>query len=62
MSVHLYVTEELMRQREQQLCRSPRRFTPPRQLRRRRHGRVRHRAAWVLIEIGLALAQGSGDA
>jgi hypothetical protein len=62
MFMHPYVTEELARQREQELRRSVRRYTPPRQLRRRRRGCIRHRAGWVLIEIGLALAQGSGDA
>ena len=58
MFVHPHVTGELIRQREQELCRSGRRYTPPQQPRR---GSVRHRAGWLLIEIGLALAQGSGD-
>jgi hypothetical protein len=59
--MHLYVTEELIRQREQELHRPARRYIPPRQFRRCRDS-VRHRAGWLLIEIGLALAQGSGDA
>lgn len=56
------VTEELIRQREQELRRSVHRYAPPRQPRRRRRGSVRHRTGWVLIEVGLALAQDSGDA
>jgi hypothetical protein len=53
-----YVREELARQREQELRRSAGRCVPPRHL-HRRHGSARYRAGWVLIEIGLALAQRS---
>jgi hypothetical protein len=48
MPVRPYLREEFSRQRERCLL--------------RRHGSVRYRAGWVLIVIGLALAQGSGDA
>ena len=54
--MHPYVREELARQREQELRRSAGRSTPPRHM-HRRHGAARYRAGWVLIEIGLALAQ-----
>jgi hypothetical protein len=56
--MHLYVREELARQRERELRRSAGRCVPPRHL-HRRHGSARYRAGWVLIEIGLALAQRS---
>ena len=55
MFMHPYVMEELARQRKQELRRSVRGYTPPRQFRRRRCGCISHRAGWVLIEIGLAL-------
>jgi len=57
-----YVTEELIGQGEQQLRRSARRYNTARQPRRRRRGCLRRRTGWVLIEIGLALLQRSGDA
>jgi hypothetical protein len=54
---------ELARQRDADLRKSARRYGPhvpgPHQGRRRS---VRHRAGWALVEIGLALAHGSGDA
>jgi hypothetical protein len=59
--MHPSVREELARQREQELRRSAGRYTPPRHM-RRRHGSARYRAGWVLIEIGLALAQRSAMA
>jgi nuclear transport factor 2 (NTF2) superfamily protein len=59
--MHPYVREELARQREQELRRSAGRYRPPQQ-RHRRHGAARYRAGWVLIEIGLALAQRSAMA
>src|SRR5215470_1055734 len=51
--------QEIARRREHELRRSARRFG---QLgpRRKRHGPVRYRTGWVLIEIGLALTCGSG--
>ena len=61
MYTHPYVREELARQREQDLRRSAGRYTPPRHM-HRRHGSARYRAGWVLIEIGLALAQRSAMA
>jgi len=61
MLMHLYVTEDLIRQREHELRTSARRHMPRRQF-RPRHGSVRHRAGWVLIEVGLALVQGCADA
>jgi hypothetical protein len=62
MFTHPYLIEEHIRQREQELRRSARRYTS-RQPRRRhrpagRHA-VRRRAGWALIEIGLALVQGA---
>lgn len=57
-----YLMEELIRQREQELRRSVRRYTPAPRCRRRHRGGLRRRTGWVLIEIGLTLAQGSGDA
>jgi len=60
--MHLYVTADLIRQREHELHRSARRHTPSRRFHRQR-GSVRHRAGWALIEIGLALVvQGCADA
>ena len=59
--MHPYVSEELARQREQELRRSAGRYTPRRHL-HRRHGSARYRAGWVLIEVGLALAQRSAMA
>jgi hypothetical protein len=58
--MHPYVAGELIRGREQELRRSARRYTSHRRL-RRWLGSIRNRAGWLLIEIGLALAQGSGD-
>jgi hypothetical protein len=57
-----YLMEELIRQREQEMHRSVRRCTPAPRFRRRRRGCLRRRTGWLLIEIGLTLAQGSGDA
>ena len=54
MLMHLYATEDLIRQREHELHRSARRHTPSRRF-HQQHGSVRHRAGWALIEIGLAL-------
>jgi hypothetical protein len=62
MSMNPYLMEELIRQREQELRRSVRRCTPAPRIRRRRRSCLRRRTGWVLIEIGLTLAQGSGDA
>ena len=59
--MHPYVWEELARQREREPRRSAGRYVPPRYL-HRRHGSARYRAGWVLIEIGLALAQRSAIA
>jgi hypothetical protein len=59
--MHPYVSEELARQREQELRMSARGYTPPRHM-HRRHGSARYRAGSVLIEIGLALAQRSAFA
>ena len=56
-----HIREELARQRERELRRSAGRYTPPRHL-HRRYGSARYRAGWVLIEIGLALAQRSAIA
>jgi len=64
MLIHPYLIEELIRQREQQLRRSARRYMP-----RRSHpqrcptGRqaARRRAGWALVETGLVLVQGCGD-
>ena len=61
MYIPLYIREELARQRERELRRSAARYTPPRHL-HRRQGSARYRAGWVLIEIGLALAQRSAIA
>jgi hypothetical protein len=62
MFAHPYLIEEHIRQREQELRRSARRYTPRQPHRRHRPaGRhpVRRRAGWALIEIGLALVQGA---
>jgi len=61
MYMPLYIREELARQHERELRRSAGRYTPPRHP-HRRHGSARYRAGWVLIEIGLALAQRSAMA
>ena len=61
MYMPLYIREELARPRERELRRSVGRYTPPRRL-HRRHASARYRARWVLIEIGLVLAQRSAMA
>jgi len=62
MFINPYLIEEHIRQREQELRRSARRYTPgqphPRHRPVRRHS-VRRRIGWVLIEIGLTLVQGA---
>ena len=56
MFTHPYLIDEHIRQREQELRRSARRYTPRQPHRRHspagRHP-VRRRAGWALIEIGL---------
>src|SRR5262245_2185979 len=51
--------QEIARQREHELRRSAPRYRHL-EPRRKRHGSVRYRTGWVLIEIGLALTCGSG--
>jgi hypothetical protein len=46
-----YVTEELLRQGEQERRRRARRDAPTRQFRRRRRGGLTRRTGWALIEI-----------
>ena len=57
MFINPYLIEEHIRQREQELRRSARRYTPRQPY--TRHRLVRRRTGWVLIEIGLALVQGA---
>jgi hypothetical protein len=59
--MHLYMREELARQRERELRRWAERYA---QLgsSRRRPDSARQRADRALARIGLALARGSGDA
>src|SRR5215813_9388878 len=51
--------QEMARQRDHQLRTSAGRYGQL-ESRRKRHGPVRYRAGWVLIEIGFALTRGSG--
>ena len=56
-----YLAQEIARQREDESRRSARRYSQLRRRRMRRRGSARHRAGWVLIEIGLTLVHSSGD-
>ena len=61
--MHPYLMELLVRQRVADLRTSARRYCSPMPGERRRRSRsVRYRTGWALVEIGLALARGSGDA
>jgi hypothetical protein len=61
MYVHPDVAREIARQREHELRRSVREYGQREPRRTRHRGSARHRAGWVLIEIGLALTRRSGE-
>jgi hypothetical protein len=60
--MHLYLAQEIVRRREDESRRSARRYGQLRPRRKRHRGSARHRAGWVLVEIGLTLVHSSGDA
>jgi len=60
--IHPYLAQEIARQREDESRMSSEHYAQLRPRRKRRRRSARHRAGWVLIEIGLTLVHGSGDA
>jgi hypothetical protein len=58
--MHPYMAQQIACQRYEELRRSAQRCRSPLSRRRVRRS-VRHHVGWALVEIGLAVARGSGD-